>query len=111
MYSETYLKIWQVVAAIPYGKVATYGQVARVAGMEGQARLVGYALHATPASVNIPWQRVVNSRGRISFPPDDPRHARQKALLLSEGIPFTHNRIDLDRFQWQIGKENVDGYS
>ncbi len=98
-----------MVAAIPPGKVATYGQVARLAGMDGQARLVGYALHATPSTIAIPWQRVINSRGRISFPPDDPRHARQKALLLSEGITFTHNRIDLDLYQWQIGKENTDG--
>jgi methylated-DNA-protein-cysteine methyltransferase-like protein len=63
--SKNYLKIWETVQRIPYGKVATYGQIASLAGFAGHARLVGYALHATPDDMQIPWHRVINYQGRI----------------------------------------------
>ena len=61
-----HLRIYAVVSRIPRGRVATYGQIARLAGIPGQARLVGYALHALPADKSLPWQRVVNALGAIS---------------------------------------------
>ena len=98
--TSTYRRIYDVVSRIPRGCVATYGQVARLAGMPRQARLVGYALHALPADTSIPWQRVVNAQGSISLPAG--QDARQRRLLEREGIRFDNRgRIPLDSFQWQ----------
>lgn len=103
MRSEKYVIIRNVISRIPYGKVATYGQIARLAGFGGHARLVGYALHATPEEVRIPWHRVINSRGEISLPKEDGRYDLQKALLENEGVVFHRERVDLNKFQWRAG--------
>lgn len=96
----THGRINRVVARIPKGRVATYGQIARLAGLRGQARLVGYAMHALPAGTHVPWQRVVNARGEISLPGSSA--ARQRERLEREGVRFdARGRIDLDRFLWQ----------
>ena len=93
-------RIHDVVSRIPRGRVATYGQVARLAKLPGQARLVGYALHALPAGKSIPWQRVVNAQGAISLPSD--HGSRQRRLLEREGIRFdSRGRIPLASFQWR----------
>jgi len=81
--------------------VATYGTVARLSGFPGQARLVGYALHALPPGLEIPWQRVVNAGGRISLRGEAAR--AQRLRLEEEGIVFTRERIDLSRFGWTGG--------
>jgi len=91
------------VRAIPRGRVATYGQVARLAGLGGQARRVGYALAARPAGSRVPWQRVVNAAGRIS-PRSGDRSVEilQRRLLEREGVRFdAAGRIDLARFRWR----------
>lgn len=100
--SDSYDRIYAVVSKIPRGKIATYGQVAELAGLSGHARQVGYALHATPDETAIPWQRVVNAKGEIS-PRSDPLMAGvQKSLLDAEGVSFDANgRIDLARCRWQ----------
>lgn len=93
-------RIHAIVSRIPRGRVATYGQIARIAGMPGQARLIGYALHALPAFTDVPWQRVVNARGEISLP--GAIAARQRKLLESEGVRFDgRGRISLNAFQWR----------
>ena len=87
-------------ARIPRGRVATYGQIARLAGLRGQARLVGYALHALPSGTRVKWQRVVNSKGEISLPGQST--ARQRMLLEQEGVKFdARGRISLDKYLWQ----------
>ena len=99
---DTYRRIYQVVRRIPEGAVATYGQIAGLAGVPGQPRQVGYALHALPKGSDVPWQRVINAQGRVS-----PRSAPgwdelQQRILLDEGVVFgSTGRIDLDRFGWQ----------
>jgi len=95
-------KIHAVVRRIPKGRVATYGQVASLAGMAGHARQVGYALHALDDEDAVPWQRVVNARGEVS-PRSDPGWDQiQRQLLEREGIHFDlRGRIDLDRFGWK----------
>ena len=106
MKSTSYERIWSVVRRIPAGRVATYGQVARTAGLGRAARLVGYALHALPERGHrVPWQRVINSQGRISqrrFPGAD---TVQRRLLEREGVRFDgRERIDLARFGWRAGR-------
>ena len=97
---SSYHKIWDMVSRIPRGKVATYGRIATRCGLDGQARLVGYALHNLPEGIGVPWHRVVNSRGRISFPPGSRPYAQQKRLLETERVRFVDETIDLDRFGW-----------
>jgi methylated-DNA-protein-cysteine methyltransferase-like protein len=93
--------IWQTVNAIPYGRVATYGQIAELAGLPRQARQVGHALHHLPADSTVPWHRVINARGMIAFAPGSEPHRRQRELLAMEGIVFLKQRIDLRRFGWR----------
>lgn len=100
---DNYQRIWRTVADIPFGKVATYGQIAELAGLPRQARLVGYALHNTPDSLDIPWHRVINAGGRISFPKDSEPYRRQRDLLSEEGVAFIGGRIDLALYRWQAG--------
>ncbi len=85
---DTNHRIWQVVAAIPKGKVSTYGVVAQKAGMYRAARRVGHALRGLPANTRIPWHRVVNAQGRISLPEGSVAHDTQKGRLENEGIPL-----------------------
>jgi methylated-DNA-protein-cysteine methyltransferase-like protein len=94
-------RIWQVVAAIPRGRVSTYGEVARRAGLPGAARRAGAALRALPPGTRIPWHRVINAGGRISLPPgSDPWHT-QRQRLEAEGVEFKLNgSVDLQRFGW-----------
>ena len=97
---STHGRIHKTVSRIPCGRVATYGQIARLSGLRGQARLVGYAMHALPAGTRVPWQRVVNARGAVSLPGKSA--VRQRELLEHEGVRFdARGRIDLDRFLWQ----------
>jgi len=97
-----YERIWSVVARIPRGRAATYGQVARLAGLPRQARRVGYALHALPEGRDVPWHRVVNAAGGIS-PRAEPRYETiQRVLLRREGIVLdARGRVSLDRFGWR----------
>ena len=85
--------IWQVVSHIPPGQVASYGDVARRAGLPGKARLVGYALSKLPADSRIPWHRVINAQRRLSFPPDSEPYETQKHRLLQEGVTFRGLRV------------------
>lgn len=98
---DTNHRIWQVVAAIPMGKVATYGGVAQKAGMARAARRVGVALRGLPGNTKIPWHRVVNAQGRISLPGGSAPHNIQKSRLEHEGVIFKANgAIDLLRYGW-----------
>lgn len=97
---RTHRRIHEIISRIPRGRVATYGQIARIARLPGQARLIGYALHALPAGSRVPWQRVVNARGEISVGGEN--GARQRKLLESEGVRFdARGRIDLAKAQWR----------
>jgi methylated-DNA-protein-cysteine methyltransferase-like protein len=92
------------VRRIPHGRVATYGQVAALAGLAGRARQVGYALHALPDGSPVPWHRVINARGEISLRSEPGWEGYQRFLLEEEGVDFDlAGRVDLDRFLWQPG--------
>lgn len=99
--------ILAVVRRIPEGRVATYGQVATLAGMPGQARLVGYALAALDVDADVPWHRVVNARGEISLPSDGHAARMQRARLEAEGVRFVGHRIPLDRWGWHAANGSV----
>ena len=96
-----YVQIYDLVRQIPCGKVASYGQIARLTG-GCTARMVGYALSAlTDANNDVPWQRVINSRGKISVHGDGFGNALQLQLLLEEGVEFDEQgRVDFERFGW-----------
>lgn len=89
-----------MVAAVPAGRVASYGQVARLAGAPGHARYVGTTLKNLPRGSRLPWHRIVNAQGRLSFPQGGEAWRRQRALLEAEGVEFLGARIPLRRFQW-----------
>lgn len=101
-FNHTYNKIYKIVARIPYGKVATYGQIARLAGFAGHARLVGYALHSLPQGINIPWHRVVNRLGKISLQDSQNNdYCLQQKLLEQEGLIFNRSgKLDLEIYGW-----------
>lgn len=99
-----YDQIYKVVRQIPYGQVATYGQIAELAGLPRQARLVGYALfRATDAALGVPWHRVINAKGEVSMSPfREGMDYIQRSLLESEGIEFdANNKLSLTRYRWQ----------
>jgi len=95
-------QIYAVVARIPRGKVATYGQVAALAGLTRHARLVGYAMFGLPAGSKLPWHRVINSRGEVSARSSPgPSEALQRHLLEREGVLFdARGRVALKRYRW-----------
>ena len=96
---NTFVKIYEVVKSIPDGKVATYGQVALLAGNPRWARVVGYALHVNPEPGIIPCHRVVNREGRVAPGFAFGGEGVQRQLLESEGIVFeTDGRIDLEKY-------------
>lgn len=89
-----------MVDSIPRGRVATYGQIAREAGLPRNARLVGRLLANLPDGSRIPWHRVINSAGALSPRPGS-SVARQRRLLIREGVPLSSaGRVDLARFRW-----------
>jgi len=87
--------IWQIVAAIPLGKVLTYGQVAKLCGFPNHARYVGTTLKCLPKGTTLPWHRVVNAKGEISFPRGSEGYHRQLSLLEKEGIAIKNDKLSL----------------
>lgn len=101
-HSNTYQHIYTIVQQIPPGKVSSYGRIARLAGLPGQARLVGYALHALrtghPHADSIPWWRVINAQGYIS---NAYEATLQREYLAAEGVRFNaQGQVDLATYLW-----------
>lgn len=91
---------YAVIARIPSGCVATYGQIAQLAGYPGRARQVGYALAGMPDQLELPWHRVINARGEVSPRTGSEFHRMQRDMLVAEGVPFIGGRIDLKHYRW-----------
>ena len=101
---RSYERVYMIVAEIPRGRVATYGQIAELAGLGHAARQAGYALGALTNDSTIPWHRVVNARGEISIRSETGAEGIQRRWLEREGVVFgTGGRIPLDRFRWRPG--------
>lgn len=93
--------ILTVVSQIPYAKVATYGQIARLAGLPQHARLVGRVLSHLEENTDIPWYRVINAQAKISLNKlDSSGQNIQQQKLIQEGIVLDGERVDLKRYQW-----------
>ena len=98
--NRLYERIYEVIRQVPTGKVATYGQIADFVG-KCTPRMVGYALAALKPGLDVPWQRIINSQGKISLRADGAESIEQRYLLELEGIRFDFNgRIDMEKFGW-----------
>jgi methylated-DNA-protein-cysteine methyltransferase-like protein len=91
--------IIQQLASIPIGKVCTYGDLAKLAGYPSHARFVGSVLRKLPKGSKLPWHRVINGQGRISFPQDSDAYKVQQSRLEEEGIVFLNGRVKLDIYR------------
>ncbi len=102
-FDNAHQRILQTIYGIPAGTVATYGQIAKLSGLPGKARYVGYVLKTLPEGSTIPWHRVINAQGKISFPQDSEQYREQKQRLIIEGISFNKGKISLSHFGWTAG--------
>ncbi len=108
--SHRYSRIYSVVDRIPYGRVATYGQIAALTGLPGHARQVGYALNVLPSQSETPWYRVINAKGEVSPRAEGCWDDFQRHLLEEEGVVFGANgRVDLRKFQWEPSFDDTEG--
>ena len=107
--ARTYQRIYDIVRRIPRGRVTTYGTVARLAGLPGQARLVGYALSALPTGTAVPWHRVINARGEVSLRSSaSGAGLTQRIRLEQERVAFdAAGRVSLSRFGWKTNQPRV----
>lgn len=94
-------RVIKLIRAIPKGKVATYGLIARQAGNPRGSRSVGWLLHSSTQKYDLPWQRVIKSDGSLSFPAHSPNFQMQKSYLEAEGIIFKNGRVNLEHFLWE----------
>lgn len=102
MATEFSKKVISFIKKIPKGKVATYAQIAKLAGKPQGVRGVVWILHSSSYTEDLPWHRVINSKGKISFPPMSAQELKQKSLLEREGVEFSEAGIvDLKVFQWK----------
>lgn len=94
-------RIWETIRDIPSGTVASYGQIAGIAGIPRGARQVGYALRHLPDGHDVPWHRVIQASGRIAFEKGSPAYHEQGKRLMMEGVTVKGGRIDMQKYRWQ----------
>ncbi len=97
----SFRRVWKVVEAIPEGCVASYGQIAKLAGLNGGARRVGGALAKAPDRGNFPWHRILKADGKIAMPVGSTGRQEQIRRLELEGVVIVDSRVDMQKFQWQ----------
>lgn len=95
---ESHARVYAAIAAIPPGRVASYGAIAARAGLPGRARLVGKLLGQTPSDMTLPWHRVLRASGQVALPPGSRGFREQCRLLRAEGIEVKNGRVPLSRF-------------
>lgn len=93
-------RVYTLIGSIPHGKVASYGQIAALAGYPNHARKVGQLLRQLPEGSTLPWHRVVNSQRRISFPEGSQKFAEQKQKLQAEGVVFSARNLIPSHYLW-----------
>lgn len=97
----SFQRLWHVVEAIPAGYVASYGQVAKLAGLNGGARRVGGVLAKAPDRGSFPWHRILKADGKIAIPEGSTGRQEQIRRLELEGVIIVDGRVDMQKFQWQ----------
>lgn len=100
--------IYLALTNIPEGRVISYGALASLAGLPNRARLVGRILSQLPKDTHLPWHRVVNAQGKLSFAKDSPHFALQKTRLESEGICFVGDKINLRTYSYSVTSHHCD---
>ena len=100
-------RIWSTIHNIPYGLVASYGQVAEISGIRHGARQVVYALRVVPDRAKLPWHRVITVSGKIAFKNGTSAYSDQKKKLMDEGISFSKGRVDMNVFQWSPDLDEI----
>jgi methylated-DNA-protein-cysteine methyltransferase related protein len=109
MASNFFQQVWRIVSLIPQGRVATYRQIAAILGNPRAARTVGWAMHSCPEELDLPWHRVINSKGKISLDAEYAGGALQEQLLVAEGIHINrHGVIDLQKYGWRPSPDEVN---
>lgn len=98
-YNDATSSIYRVLAAVPRGRVITYGDLAELAGYPRAARLAGQVLRKLPQNTRLPWHRVVNAQGRLSLP--EPGARRQREKLEREGVILQNGKVDLHKYRWR----------
>ncbi len=107
--NDLYPRIYAVVKRIPNGRVATYGQIASLAGISGHTRVIGYALSALSPKNDVPWHRVINAKGRVSTRSEPGLENCQRSLLEAEGVLFdADGKVSLSRFGWRPENPECD---
>ena len=99
--NENYVKIFKTINLIPPGKVASYGQIADLAGLPGRARLVGKSLAYVPSEMTVNWHRVLRSNGKLAFAPGSSQAVKQMGLLQSENVAVFNNGVKMKEYKWQ----------
>lgn len=94
-------KVIKLIQSVPKGKVASYGLIAQLAGNPMGARAVGWLLHSSTRKYQLPWQRIIESSGRLSFPVDTQAFLLQKRKLENEGVEVVNGRVDLKAYLWR----------
>ena len=94
-------RIYETIREIPAGRVASYGQIAEIAGIPRGARQVGWALRQLPRGHDVPWYRVITSSGKIAFDEGTRAFSKQRGLLLKEDVPVINGRVDMQNYRWQ----------
>lgn len=99
--NTAYERIWSTIDLIPQGKVASYGQIADLAGLPGRARLVGKSLGQVPKERKVAWYKVLRSNGQLAFSKGSEQALLQTGLLQEDNVVVLNNRVKLNEFQWQ----------
>lgn len=100
-------RIWQTILDIPPGRVANYGQVAEIAGIPRGARQVAYALRHAPKELELPWHRVITASGKSAFEAGSRHFRMQRDRLREEGVVVTKGRVDMKKYRWQPGLDEL----
>jgi methylated-DNA-protein-cysteine methyltransferase-like protein len=105
---DPYIPIYAAIRRVPRGKVSNYGAVAQLAGLPGRARLVGTVLRNSAPSLRLPWHRIVTSSGKLAFAVGSDPFRTQQSRLQREGVKFSNNRIDMNRYAWPPRELELD---
>jgi methylated-DNA-protein-cysteine methyltransferase-like protein len=100
--------VLQQLSSIPIGKVCTYGDLAKLSGYPSHSRFVGSVLRKLPADTKLPWHRVINGQGRISFPQDSTAYNKQLSRLESEGVIMLNGRVDLKVYRIRLSRAQFE---